>query len=150
MGALAPAILKIGLLAPRNFGTIYYCQHPLAPVNGPIYCQHPQFKSRPLTYELFTTIFHEFTISKFLITANQSWLTQIVNRIFWNYIGWIRNSRSMSFLLLEAEWKFKVLCANMHTFAHQFCNCVCTFLALNLLYEPWKTRLTSWVLSLSE
>ena len=35
-----------GCFSTRNFGTIYYCHCPLAPVNGTIYyCQHTQFKS---------------------------------------------------------------------------------------------------------
>ena len=45
MGALAPANFETRTNCTRNFGTIYYCQHPLAPVNGTsYYCQHPQFK----------------------------------------------------------------------------------------------------------
>ena len=45
-GAYLAQVLMV-LNSTRNFGTIYYCLYPLAPVNWTIcyYCQHPQFKS---------------------------------------------------------------------------------------------------------
>ena len=60
MGALAPANFETRANSTRNFGTIYYCQHSLAPVNGTsYYCQYPQFKIpkyTPIKHSLYIRI----------------------------------------------------------------------------------------------